>query len=548
MEQGQVPADSRPPGEAGPGPEKSVGPVPTEKAEAPGLVHEGLDLGGAVTYRETVAKGEGYLELTISQDAMLATADLHPPAEGAAPLAIDQAQALCARLGIVRGQDWEGLADAILRCNLDHAVERNVVVARGREARPIVVEHAVPEARFLAKPQAPSKDSLTYDFHERQALIVVRKGEVLARVVPSSPGEDGYDIRGRELPAPRHEARGVHPGKNSALEEGCIVALVDGILAPPGELGSGNLDIEEILLVHGDVDYHTGHIVFPGDVVIDGAVSDGFKVYSGASIRCKTTMDAFDVNAKKDLICDQGIIGRKKAQVRVGGELKAKFIQNCRVAVRGDVHVTTAIVNSRVYSLGRIDLGDKGVIMGGETYAIHGLKTGRLGSEAHQATVIHAGTDFTVQQRLDQANEKLRILALGAHRAKEEAAGEANPSLDALLSRSKTAEAMLQGHIAALLGNLDADEDAVVEVSGDIFPGVTIEICRVTMEVSEVIHGCRFHLDKSTGRIVADRGGRGGEAKKPAAGGGPRPGSGEEEREPGRAPSPRPKEARRPGA
>ncbi len=492
-----------------------------EPSPANAVQGEAFDLGRAVSYRETVAKGDGFLELTVTEDGMKATADLYPPAEGGAPLAIEQAQKLCARLGIVRGQDWEGLSQATMTCNLDHAVLRDVVVAEGLTAEPVVIEHSLAVERFRSRPQPPPDDALRYDFHERPALTIVRKGELLANHVPSSVGCTGYDIRGRELPSPRVSAKGVVAGKNTESQENGIVAMVDGILAPLDAEGNGTLAVEEVLLIHGDVDYHTGHIVFPGDVVIDGAVSDGFKVYSGATIHCRATIDAFDVNAKQDLICDQGIIGRKKAQVRVGGELHAKFIQNCRVAVRGNVQVQTGIIASRVYSLGRIDLGDKGVIMGGEVYAIHGIKAHRLGNQAHQSTFIHAGTDFTVQQRLDQANEKLRILAIGALHAKAESAGRQGPALDHFLARTKEAEDKLHFLIGELLGSLDADEDAVVEVTGEIFPGTVVEICRVTIEVDELLPGCRFRLDKAAGRILVERGkagGKGAGQKPPAQG------------------------------
>ena len=443
---------------------------PQETSPLPSA-NEAIDLGSAVTFRENVAKGDGFLELSIAEDGMSAFADLYPPVATGAILDIAQARELLGRLGIVAGIDWDGLSEAILRCNLDRCTIRNQLVARGKNPVPIVNEHALAEMRLRAKPAPAPETLLRYDFHDRIALIIVRKGETLAKIIPSSKGEEGFDIRGKVVAPPHRESRGVIPGKNCARDEDRLVAKVDGLLVPLTPEGTGRLDIEEILLIHGDVDFHTGHIVFPGDVVIDGQVGDGFKVWSGGSIRCKTTMDAFDVNAKKDLICDQGIIGRRRAQVRVGRELRAKFVQNCRLAVRGDIHIQTAIVNSRVYTLGRIDLGDKGVFMGGEAYAVHGLRANRLGNQAHQATIVHVGTDFTVQQRLDQANERLRVLALKAQRAKEESGGVISKALEFLLSKTAEAEASLHSMIGELLASLDADDGAVIEITGDVFPG-----------------------------------------------------------------------------
>jgi hypothetical protein len=484
-----------------------------------------MDLGAAVTFRENVAKGDGYLELVIAEDGMTATADLYPPKAGGLPLDIEQAKSLFARLGIVEGIDWARLEDAVLRCALDRTAVRGLLVAKGRPAEPAEPEHAVLEEKFHAKPAPAPDGALRYDFRERRALLVVRKGETLATVVPAASGSDGKDIRGRYIPSPHRQVSNALPGKNVAKEENRLVSLVDGLLAPIGENG-GRLDVEEVLLVRGSVDYHTGHIVFPGDVIIEGAISDGFKVWSGGSIHCRTTMDAFDVNAKKDLLCDQGIIGRRKAQVRVGGELRAKFIQNCRVAARGDIHVQTAIVNSQVYCLGRVELGDKGVFMGGDVFAVHGLKAYRLGNQAHQSTMVHAGTDFTVQQRLDQANERLRELAVRGQRARAAAGEKPDRSSEVLLSKIAEAEAALHVLVGQLLGSLDTDENAVVEVSGEIYPGTVIDICRVNIVVDELLTACRFRLDKNAGIIRVERGGSKGEARKAFPPAAPRPGRG----------------------
>jgi uncharacterized protein (DUF342 family) len=216
-------------------------------------------------------------------------------------------------------------------------------------------------------------------------------------------------------------------------------------------------------------------------------------------------MDAFDVNAKKDLTCAQGIIGRRRGQVRVGGELKAKYVQNCRVAARGDVKISSALVNSRLYTLGSLDMGDKGVIMGGEVFATHGVRCGRLGNEAFQATRVHVGVDFTAQQALDQANEKMRLLSGRVRQVDQASVAHPGPEVDKALAELAKIGAELRAQIADLLGRLDADDGAVVDARGDIFPGVVIDICRVSIVVEEKMRACRFRLDKAAGRILVER-------------------------------------------
>ncbi|MEI6389137.1 MAG: FapA family protein, partial [Spirochaetota bacterium] len=344
----------------------------------------------------------------------------------------------------------------------------------------------------------------------------VKKGEVLGHLVPASAGRAGCDLQGRELVPSRSHKENWAAGAKVLIEDGELRAEVDGLLVR----ANFQLSVEEVFLVKAGVDYHTGHILFPGDVIIEGKVADGFKVWSGGSILCKTTLDAFDINAKKDLVCQQGIIGRKNGQVKVGGNIAAKFIENCRVACRGDIQVLSAIMGAKVFSLGIIDLGEKGVIMGGETWAVHGLKAARLGNQARQRTLVHVGIDFTVQQRLDQANLRLRQLAFRAQQI--DAHVSTHPEVDgAALHRQvdKLVEET-RASINDLLVKLDGDDAAIVEVRGEIWPGTIIDICRVEISVDQLLKGCRFRLDKVAGRILVERL-AGSEGEKKAAKGAP---------------------------
>jgi hypothetical protein len=188
----------------------------------------------------------------------------------------------------------------------------------------------------------------------------------------------------------------------------------------------------------------------------------------------------------------------------VGGKLTAKFIENCRIASRGDINVSSAIMGSRVYSLGLLDLGDKGVLMGGETWAVHGIKAARLGNQAKQRTVIHVGIDFTVQQRLDQANERLRVIALRAQQI--DALAASRPGLDPKRLHHEAEKALDETRllIPKPLSELDSDEGAFVEVKGEIYPGTIIDVCRVEISIDEVLKACRFRLDKAAGRVMIE--------------------------------------------
>ncbi len=453
-----------------------------------------------LVFRGSSGRNDGTAEISVSEDGMTALATLIPPSGEGLPLSLDLVRDLVDSLGIKFGLDWDGIAEAVMQCNLDRHVMRDVVIARGLAPAPETPEHSTLEQKFTKPPSPEVDDPQRVDFRRQSSIMVAAKGEIVARKVPKREGVEGSDVRGKAIPRPRLGVESFVAGKNVEAGPEGLVSLIDGQLSVNGN----RLDVSDVLLIKGAVDFHTGHIVFPGDVIIEGAVRDGFKVYSGGSIICKDTIDAFDISAKKDLSCTQGIIGRKHAQLRVGGELRAKFIQNCHVAVRGDIHIASAIVNSRVFSLGMLDLGDKGVVMGGEAFAVHGMRCGRLGNQAFQRTLVHIGTDFTVQQRLDRANEQLRLMTVRLRQIDEAAAAHPGPAATTRKAEVVKAVNAARGLISNLMAGLHVDEAAVLEIKGEIFPGVVIEICHVSITVEEHLRASRFRLDKTAGRIVVD--------------------------------------------
>ena len=460
----------------------------------------GQDLADAITLRPLGNPGDGIVEIRVDEDWMSASAVFHAPRDDGRPLTWEQVGEALAKNGVCEGILWDFIKEKLLECNLERKTLRDLVVARGTPPEEAMPEHGEIAERFAPKEQFASLDAVKVDFRNLSRLPVVKKGEVIGRLFPAAEGRKGRDIRGKELEAGRKKVENWRAGDNVKVEDDRLVAAIDGLLGRNDFV----LSVEEVFLVKGGVDYHTGHVVFPGDVVVEGRVGDGFKLWSGANILCKSTLDAFDVNAKKDLVCLMGILGHGTGHVRAGGQLSAKFIENCRVAVRGDIHVQTALMGSRVYSLGVIDLGEKGAIVGGETWAVHGIKAARLGNEARQRTSIHVGVDFTVQQRLDQANERLRNLALRAQQIDVYAAEHPGVDPSRLHAAADKSVEETRNLIISLLPALDGDEKAFVEVTGDIWPGTIIEICRGVIAVTKPLRNCRFHLDKSAGRILVE--------------------------------------------
>lgn len=443
---------------------------------------------------------DGVLEVTFGEQDLEAQADFYPPSGEGQPIVPDYLTALLERLNITYGVRWETIQETALECNLSRKPIHGVKIAVGDPPVEEVLSHYETNPAFRAWPALPDGDVPRVDYREISPFVIVRQGQILAKLREAVAGADGKNVHGETIPHTVRKPPSAEAGPNTHEENGAIVATCRGRLIENGAV----LSVSETLEVKGGVGYATGHIIFPGDVIIGGNVADGFKVYSGGSIISKQTFDATDAVAKKDLIVAGGIVGRGKASVKVGGALRAKFIQNCRVACRGPVTVGAAVVNSRIYTMERLDLGDKGRIIGGEIFAIGGVRAAGIGAERAAKVKIHCGVDFTVQQDLDRVNDHLRVLSTKLRRLRELPPEEAEKvPQKAEFERRVTEEmAALSSRGSELLGKLDADDKAVVEVLGEVDTGTLIEICHVAYYTEQVLRKVRFRLDKDRGRVI----------------------------------------------
>lgn len=469
-------------------------------------------VGSGLTFSFDHRKNDGYAEVSVEADGMLARADLHPPIGDGLPLAPDYVENLLARAGIVSGLQNEAIAEACLAANLDRKPSIGLVVARGVAPEPSVPEHVElsGKAAAAAEPGPDSRteadepdeaDAARVDWREKSPFVVVAQGEILGSLVSERPGSDGVDIFGKVLPSSRLAPQTYAEGENVEFANGALRAKTAGRLVIAGN----RVAVDPTLRLKTGIGYHTGHVNFPGDIDVSGVVRDGFRVHCGGNAVFRDTLDASDVSVHGDLECRQGLIGRETALVRVGGSASARFIESCRIAARGEVRVVSAIVSSRVWTLGRVEAGDRGRIVGGEIWAARGVTCGVLGNHAGIHTVVKAGSDFAVQQRLDETRTRLEKLASRTSKLKALARERPGARVEAALAASQREELELIQLVETLVDRLDVDEGATVEIRQEVNPGVIVDICRVRLEIRERAGKCRFRLDKAAGRILVER-------------------------------------------
>ena len=153
------------------------------------------------------------------------------------------------------------------------------------------------------------------------------------------------------------------------------------------------MNVENILAIHGDVDYSVGNIEFTGDVAISGDVLSGFKVQTHGDIRIKGVVEASEIiSLEGSVFIGRGIVGQEKARILAKKDIRADFINEAFIEAGHDVEVGEYIMNSVVNSENDVRAVDgRGSIIGGKTYAEKSIEAKVIGSSNNIRTEIRVG-------------------------------------------------------------------------------------------------------------------------------------------------------------
>ena len=446
-------------------------------------------------------ENDGKIILNFSKDNMEVRGDFHPSIIDGQVIGEDYIRDLLDEHRIIYGIKWDEIAYAQKKCIDEHSPVMDVLIAQGNYPEEEIPEYWRMNPN-LGHENKPDKDNAAIDHRDRSPFVIVRKGQALAVLKQKKPGVSGINVLGEEVKFQIAKINSVQSGENTVVEDKYLKAAIDGQLVQI----KGELSVRDYLQVKGPVGYRTGNIIFPGNVLLEGPVADGFKIYSGGSIVIKQTFDVTDSVSKKDLTVNGGIIGRGKAIVKVGGNLRTKFIENCQIACRKKVAVELDIINSKIFTTDTLETGEKGRIVGSEIYALKGLTTGSLGRKSGKAARVHCGVDFLKERERERYNGILRMLSLKIKQLREllDNPDVNREGLESALSELEAEKQRTQTSLTEILANMNSYEDAVVEVRGETASGTLIEICHTALFVTEPLKKTRFRLDKINNKIITE--------------------------------------------
>ncbi|MCR4739654.1 MAG: FapA family protein [Lachnospiraceae bacterium] len=357
----------------------------------------------------------------------------------------------------------------------------------------------------------------TVNFFELDLISPCKEGDVLARLTPAVPGEDGFDVFGQRI-KPRDVSNPEFKAGNNLKLSDDGKELISGITGNVS-LVEGMVFVKSVYEVN-DVDTSVGNIDYRGDVLVRGNVKEGFIVKSGGSVEVKGVVEGATIEAAEDIIIGHGMNGMGKGVISAGGNIVSKFIENAKVVSGGYVSAE-AIIHSDVMAKTQITVtGKRGNITGGRVKAGSDVEAKTIGSTMGVDTYIEVGADPQIKlkaqameqeiQKYNKALEQIKpILATFTQRLQKgdkltvdqvRYVKQLNEQYKGLVETIAKSTKAYNDYMEKIRDEA-VDNIPVVKVSGDCFPGTVIVISDVRKEIKTLTQRTRFQREGADVRI-----------------------------------------------
>lgn len=332
------------------------------------------------------------MTIKVSPDKMQVIVRFYPPSDKGTSISYNEIISTITAKGIRVGVEKEAIEMLVKTkeyCH-DYVVAKGIAVTLGNDAQ--ITYHF--NTNLNVKPKL--NEDGTVDFHQLDNIGHIRKGQILATLIPEDVGKPGLNVFGEVIRQPNYIKLKLRYGKNITIsEDKCtIISDVDG----HASLVDGKVFVSNVYEVQ-DVDNSTGNIAFEGNVVVKGNVRSGFDIVARGNIEVRGVVEGATLISGGNIIVQRGIQGRHMAILKAEGNIVTKFIESAHLEAEGFVQ-TESILHSEVYAKGEIIVqGKKGFITGGVIISLVGVTARTIGSPMGADTKIEVGIDPAMKER-----------------------------------------------------------------------------------------------------------------------------------------------------
>ncbi len=351
------------------------------------------------------------------------------------------------------------------------------------------------------------------DFKNIQSIPMVKKGDIVAEILPPTKGEDGIDINGNPIKAKDGENVALPLGDNlrEIPEKNIVVAEKSGHILFNED---GILEVHDVLIIDGNVDYSVGNIDFEGSIIIEGDVKSGFIVKAKGDIEIKGLVEDAVIETEQSVTVKAGFIGKNRGKIKAGQDVKVHHIDNEVIEAGNDIIVGEEIINSEL-TAGRdiIVIGKKGAIIGGYVYAKNKIETKIAGAKTGIPTILSAGVSKELMERsreldflIKKNQENLKKIKQNLYElVRLQIDNKLTPEKEKLLNYLRKAQMALPKQIQVYQEEYEKIKKikerfkySYIEVKDIVYPKVKIIMGEDILELREVFKDAIFRLEKGS--------------------------------------------------
>ncbi|MBV6494136.1 MAG: hypothetical protein LDLANPLL_02162 [Turneriella sp.] len=341
-------------------------------------------------------------EVHVAPDQMSASIFIEPPEGGGEQLSKDAIVQLLKNHGVIKGLLDGVIADIAKKPQY----KRLVVVAKGQNPKNGENGYIQPLFETIHKPrQTASKEKI--DHKQVNLIRSAKAGEAIAEKINPTMGTPGYTVSAAILPAESGKIAEFQMGANVEISPDGK-KLLSKIEGRPVLDSRGVIRVDEVVYLK-NIDYSTGNVDFPGSVIVEDSIADGFKLHASGSIILQSSVGVCDISAGKDIILSAGFMGRGEGIIRSQGDVYVRFVEQGTIEAHGSIFISEASLHSKLIAGNSIIVkGGRGDITGGETVATNHVQCVKLGGAGEAKTLVTVGIDPAVRESIDRIKDSLK--------------------------------------------------------------------------------------------------------------------------------------------
>lgn len=438
----------------------------------------------------------------IAPDNMSMTAVLYPPVGTGTEMTVSELMRDLEVKGVVYGIAVDTIRQVITEkiYNTPFTVAEGTEPVQGSDAR---IEYLF-NTEHAAKPKM--NDDGTVDYHELDLISRIEAEQPVARMIPEDRGTPGSNIFGAELPPNRVSKINFKYGKNLYISEDglSLITKVSGHAVLEGD----KVFVSDTYEVPVDLDNTTGDIDYDGNVLVRGNVRAGFSLKATGDITVIGVVEGAYVNAGGDVTINRGVQGMNKAEIRAGGNIVAKFIENATVVCKGNLE-TDSILHSSISAGGGVTVqGRNGLIVGGTVRSARNVVAKQIGNEMGTATNVYVGVDPMLRRRVNELSEIIKKSNIDKEklnqvitslRRKMEVDGKLDSAKQEMLQKSMKNIILLEQSIKKDTAEytegqrqLVEDVDVRIKISRSIYSGVKLSFGNTVYQIKDRNDYCQY--------------------------------------------------------